>query len=141
MILSAFLAAALAAQQPSPPLGQRDGTPQRLLGELGLAPDAGEDPVIAAAQAYPLGSAQNPIRVGGPEGERTYLARLRCGDGSAPGVGPRTDGGVGAFGSVVAAYTLDCGAAAPGRAALTLDMYHDEHREERAPPGFTIVAR
>jgi hypothetical protein len=48
------------------------------------------------------------------EGARSYLARLRCADGSAPKVGPRADGGVGAYGTVVDAYALDCGAAAPG---------------------------
>jgi hypothetical protein len=78
------------------------------------------------------------VRVGGPAGERAYLARLRCSDGTAPRLGGRSDRGVGAFGSIVAAYRLNCAAAS---ADLVMDMYHDEHVEDRAPPGFTIVPR
>jgi hypothetical protein len=38
----------------------------------------------------------------------------------------------------VAAYRLTCGAAA---AELVMDMYHGEHVENRAPPGFSILPR
>jgi hypothetical protein len=133
----ALLAAPAAAQ---PGLGDRTRTPAQMVAEFGVGP--GEDDLaqaIAAAAAHPLGTLQNPVRVGGPEGERFYLARLRCGDGSEPSIGARSDAGVGAFGSVVASYPIDCGRAAPGRAAVVLDMYHEEHRETRAPAGFTIV--
>ena len=142
MALSVLLAAALlaSAQQPSPPIGQRSSTPEQMLRELGLAPNPDEEAAaIAAAQRHPLGTMENPVRVGGPTGERAYIARLRCGDGSAPRVGQRGNMGVGAFGTIVDAYPLDCGSAAPGRFTLIMDMYHDEHREERAPAGFTIV--
>ena len=142
MALSVLLAAALlaTAQQPSPPIGQRSSTPEQMLRELGLAPNPDEEAAaIAAAQRHPLGTMENPVRVGGPTGERAYIARLRCGDGSAPRVGQRGNMGVGAFGTIVDAYPLDCGSAAPGRFTLIMDMYHDEHREERAPAGFTIV--
>jgi hypothetical protein len=111
-----------------------------MLRELDLAP--GQDDLreaLAAAEAHPLGTAQNPIRVGGPEGERAYIARLRCGDGSRPEVGQRANAGVGAFGTIVDIYPLDCGRAAPGRFQLVMDMYHEEHRETRAPAGFTLV--
>ena len=143
MALSVLLAAALlaSAQQPSPPIGQRSSTPEQMLRELGLAPNPDEEAAaIAAAQRHPLGTMENPVRVGGPTGERAYIARLRCGDGSAPRVGQRGNMGVGAFGTIVDAYPLDCGSAAPGRFTLIMDMYHDEHREERAPAGFTIVS-
>ena len=142
MALSAFLAVALlaAAQQPSPPIGQRSSTPEQMLRELGLAPNPDEEAAaIAAAQRHPLGTMENPVRVGGPTGERAYIARLRCSDGSAPRVGQRGNMGVGAFGTIVDSYPLDCGSAAPGQFTLIMDMYHDEHREERAPAGFTIV--
>ncbi|HEY0116189.1 MAG TPA: hypothetical protein VGB54_10740 [Allosphingosinicella sp.] len=136
MMSSSLLAATLILAQPaSPPLGQRTGSPDRVAAALGLGPDAGEDPAIAAAAAFPLGSKENPVRVGGPAGERDYLARLRCADGSAPVKGARTDQGVGAFGSVVSGYALECGGV---RTMLIMDMYHEEHRENRAPPGFTI---
>jgi hypothetical protein len=137
MLIASLMAAALAAAQPaSPPIGQRTNAPEQMIPGLGLAPDAGEDPAIAAAAAFPLGSKENPVRVGGPEGERAYLARLRCADGSMPQLGPRTSQGVGAFGSVVSGYELQCAAV---RTMLIMDMYHEEHREDRAPPGLTIA--
>lgn len=90
----------------------------------------------AAASAYPFGTPENPARVGGPDGERAYLARLRCVSGAVPQVGPRASAGVGAFGSVVGAYPLACGDAAEVR--LIMDMYHEGHDETRAPAGFTL---
>jgi hypothetical protein len=131
-----LIAALLLAQTPD--IGQRTRSPESML----LAP--GQDDIaeaIAAAQAHPLGSIRNPVRVGGPEGERAYIARLRCADGSAPRIGQRSSGGVGAFGTIVDTYPLDCAAAAPGRVDLVMDMYHEEHGEDRAPPGFSIQPR
>ena len=56
--------------------------------------------------------ARNPIRVDGPEGEHAYLARLRCADGATlRGSALRREAGVGAYGSVVGAYEVACGAA------------------------------
>ena len=92
----------------------------------------------AAAAVHALGTVQNPVRVGGPEGERAYLARLRCSDGAAPRIGARSAAGIGPYGSVTASYALDCGAAQPGAVAVVLDMYHEEHRETRPPLGFRI---
>jgi hypothetical protein len=103
-----------------------------------LSSDPFDEQAITAAAAYPLGTVQNPVRVGGPEGERAYLARLRCADGSAPMIGRRGSAGVGAFGSITASYDLDCGNVAPGKLELVMDMYHSEHREGRAPAGLTI---
>ena len=142
MSVSALLAATLllSAQQTMPPIGQRTAAPERIL--QGLAAGASEEEAaIAAAQAHPLGTRENPVRVGGPEGEHAYIARLRCADGNAPRVGQRGSIGVGAFGSIVDAYPLDCGSAAPGHVTLIMDMYHEEHREDRAPAGFTILPR
>lgn len=123
-------------------LGERTHSPESILQGLGLAP--GQDDLrdaVAAAETHPLGSRANPVRVGGPEGERAYIARLRCSDGSAPRVGQRASSGVGAFGTIVDAFPLDCGAVAPGQVQLLMDMYHEEHAENRAPPGFTILPR
>jgi len=138
-----LLAAALAAFQPaSPPVGARTAEPEAVLNALGLAPEDDDlAAAVAAANAHPLGTMQNPVRVGGPAGERAYIARLRCGDGSAPKVGQRGSMGIGAFGTIVDGYPLDCGSAAPGKVTLIMDMYHSEHREDRAPPGFTIQPR
>ena len=135
-----LLAPAAASAQPEP--GDRTASPEQLLRELGLGPQPDDlDAAIAAAEAHPLGSAKNPVLVGGPVGERAYIARLRCADGSPPRVGQRGSAGVGAFGTIVDAYPLSCGAAAPGDVRLVMDMYHEEHREDRAPPGFTILPR
>lgn len=139
LFLLALLASTPAAAQE---LGERTRTPEALLAEMGLAPDQDDlREAIEAAQAHPLGSLQNPVRVGGPEGERAYIARLRCADGARPRIGQRSNGGVGAFGTIVDAYPLDCGGAAPGQVTLVMDMYHSEHAEDRAPPGFTIAPR
>lgn len=140
-LLSCFCAASLlAAPAAAQELGERTQSPEALLAELGLAP--GQDDLaeaIAAAQSHPLGTMENPVRVGGPVGERAYIARLRCADGAMPRIGQRASAGVGAFGTIVDVYPLDCGDAAPGRTELVMDMYHSEHAEDRAPPGFTIV--
>ena len=96
---------------------------------------------VEAAAAHPLGSMENPVRVGGPPGQRAYIARLRCADGRRPRVGTRSSAGIGPFGTIVDIYPLNCRRAAPGEVALVLDMYHPEHREDRPPPGFTIEPR
>jgi hypothetical protein len=138
MILAAIAAPAWAAD----PIGKRTATPAQTLGAVGQAdPEAELRQQVAAASAYPLGTIDNPVRAGGPEGERSYLARLRCADGSIPRVGAGRPGGTGAFGSVVDLFPLDCGAAAPGKAALMIDKYDEEHVENQAPPGFAIVPR
>ncbi|HEY0413587.1 MAG TPA: hypothetical protein VGD66_10630 [Allosphingosinicella sp.] len=134
------LAAIAAPAAAADPIGKRNAPPEQLLSGIG----EGSSPVeleaeIAAASAFPLGTLQNPVRVGGPEGERAYVARLRCADGKAPAVGATRPGGVGAFGSLVELFPLDCGAAAPGRFDLVMDMYHEEHVEDRAPAGFTLA--
>jgi hypothetical protein len=142
-LLSCLLAVSLLAGPGfAQELGERTQSPEALLAELGLAP--GQDDLaeaIAAAEAHPLGTRENPVRVGGPTGERSYIARLRCADGAMPRVGQRGSAGVGAFGTIVYVYPLDCGDAAPGRVELVMDMYHSEHAEDRPPPGFTIVSR
>lgn len=134
---SATIFATSAVAQPRP--GDRTRSPEQMRSEFAV-PEGQEDiaEALAAAAAHPLGTLQNPVRVGGPDGERAYIARLRCADGSEPQVGPRRDAGVGAFGTVVASYPLDCRGAP--RFDLVMDMYHEEHRETRAPSGFAIVS-
>lgn len=124
-------------QAQMPPIGQRTAPPESMLQTLNVSPDAEEEAAAAAAARFPLGSIDNPVRVGGPDGERGYLARLRCSDGSRPSFGPRAEGGVGGFGSAVSSYSAQCSGAAP--ATIMLDMYHEEHREDQAPAGFTIA--
>lgn len=136
------IAALAAAPAAAEKLGARTASPQQVLGEMApLDPEAEAERIAAAAAAHPLGSQENPVRVGGPQGARAYIARLRCADGSRPQVGPRSTGGVDAYGTLTERYALDCGAAAPGRVALAFDFYHEEHVETRPAAGFAIDAR
>lgn len=138
MTITLAAGASAAAQK----IGERNGAPEQLFEGIGEGvSDAELQRAIAAAAAHPLGTLANPVRVGGPEGARAYLARLRCADGSRPRIGPRVDGGVGAYGTVVDGYGLDCGSGAPGRAQLVFDKYHEEHVETRPPSGFTLEGR
>ena len=136
LLAVALLAAPASAQPPR----QQSPAPRDVLEAVGSGnTDAALAQAIAEAGAHPLGTLANPVRVAGPEGERAYLARLRCSDGRAPAIGTRAAAGVGAFGSLVDAYPLDCGAAAPGRVSLVMDRYHEENQEARAPAGFQIA--
>ena len=134
-----FALSLLAVPASAQDLGARTAAPQSHLPAGGLAP--GQDDLasaIAAAEAHPLGSLANPIRVGGPAGERAYLMRLRCADRSVPRIGERAQGGVDAFGTIAGVYSITC---ATGTVQLHFDMYHEEHVEDRAPAGLTIVPR
>ena len=139
-ILSCLLAtiAVLAASPVSAQrLGARTTSPESMIAQMDRGSPQDElRALVAAADAHPLGTIENPIRVGGPDGERAYLARLRCSDGQAPQIGARSEAGVGAFGSIVGAFAVNCGNA---RSRLVFDMYHEEHVETRAPTGFTLL--
>jgi hypothetical protein len=135
---TALLASPAAAQK----IGARTSSPDQVLGQAApIDPMAEAEQIAAAASVHPLGTEKNPLRVGGPEGARAYIARLRCADGSSPQVGQRSSGGIGAYGTLTERYPLDCGGAAPGRVALAFDFYHEEHVETRPAPGFTLAAR
>jgi hypothetical protein len=132
---AALLAAPAAAQK----LGARTASPDQVLGEAaGLDPMAEAEQIAAAAAAHPLGSVENPIRVGGPEGARAYIARLRCANESRPVIGSHATAGVGPYGTFTERYVVDCGDFAPGRQFLHFDLYHEEHVERRAAPHFRI---
>ncbi|WP_298956271.1 hypothetical protein [uncultured Methylobacterium sp.] len=93
---------------------------------------------IAAAGAFPLGSKDNPIRVALPSGQHAYLSHLRCSNGARPRFGRVGSFGPGPYDSIIDGYRVAC----PGiseDAMLFMDMYHPEHRETAAPPGFTLV--
>jgi hypothetical protein len=137
ILLAASTASTASAQQPP---REESPAPRELLQGIGSGnSDAAIAQAIAAASAHPLGTLANPIRVAGPEGERAYLARLRCSDGRAPAIGAKTAAGVGAYGSLVNSYMVDCGAAAPGKVSLVLDKYHEGQEEQNAPAGFSIA--
>ena len=133
-----ILAIALVASPASAQrLGERTTSPEAMVAQMDRgSPEEELRALVAAADAHPLGTVQNPIRVGGPDGERAYIARLRCSDGSAPRVGARSEAGVGAFGSIVGAVAVACGGSS---VRLVFDQYHEEHAESRAPAGFTLL--
>ncbi|HEY0113637.1 MAG TPA: hypothetical protein VGB59_10875 [Allosphingosinicella sp.] len=136
------LFACVPAAAPAQKLESLSTRPADIAGEINPADPAAEVQAVAASvAAHPLGSLANPVRVGGPEGARAYLGRLRCSDGSTPQVGAPRAGDVGPYGSVLQLYPLDCGSAAPGKAVLNLDLYQEEFAETRAAAGFTIAAR
>ena len=136
-ILSAALAAILAAAPPQQAPRDESPVPRDFLADVGSGNSDQElERTIAAAAAHPLGTAANPIRAAGPEGAHAYFARLRCADGSSPTIGIPKEGGVGTYGTILKLYQLDCGRAAPGKADLLVDYYHEEHSETRPPAGF-----
>jgi hypothetical protein len=139
LIAALLTVAAPALAQHQPRVGARTTSPETMVAQMNPAsPEEETSRFIAAADAHPLGSAENPVRVAGPEGERAYLARLHCADGAAVRIGARHEAGVGPYGSVVGAYDLAC---ADGGSRIVFDMYQEEHQETRAPAGFTLAPR
>ena len=128
---------ASAQQQPAQPgLGARTQSPEALFREMSSeTPEQEMTRLVAAAAAYPLGTIENPVRVGGPDGERAYLARLSCADGTPLRVGTRSEAGQGGFGTIATAYGVACGGTTR---RIVFDIYHQEHVENRAPAGFNI---
>ncbi len=86
----------------------------------------------------PLGSESNPIRAKGPQGQRDYLARLRCSNGRAPQFERDGSIGLGPYGKMVDLYSLHCENGPVQQ--VTMDMYHCVE-ETRPIEGFEIVER
>jgi hypothetical protein len=94
---------------------------------------------LAEIAKHPLGSAENPVRVQGVEGEYVYLARLRCPEDKPPVVDRRGSAGtLSPYGSIMDIYEAVCDA--PPAFTIYVDMYHIGYVEQAAVPGFTIVA-
>jgi hypothetical protein len=102
----------------------------------------GEDlqALVKAAAAHPLGSADNPVRLGSIRASYLYIGRLRCADGSRPAAARTGTAAKLPFGRLVDAYRVDCGRSAPGVAEVHIDAYHAGHDEDRAPPGLILSA-
>lgn len=94
---------------------------------------------LTEAERHPLGSKENPVRADMPDGQRAYLARLRCSNGAPPAWRRIGNLGPGAFGSIVDQYDLQCGGSGPSRAAIVMDMYFRGHVEARPIDGFRIA--
>jgi hypothetical protein len=93
---------------------------------------------LDAIAKHPLGSAKNPVKVEGVEGEYRYLARLRCPENKPPVVERLGSGDLSPYGSIMDIYTAACDA--PPAFTIFVDMYHPGHIEQAAVAGFTIVA-
>lgn len=131
MVILAGCATERAAPANDPPAG----TPEAIMELLGGGRPKVQ-PEAAELAKHPLGSQQNPVRVGGPAGERAYLARLRCGDGRYPEFERIGSFGLGPWGYILDGYSLKC--ASGQEATVFMDMYHSTHREDRTVPGFTL---
>lgn len=90
-----------------------------------------------AINAQPLGSRGNPVRVYRPLGQRDYLQRLVCPDGTTPVFRRVGSFGAGPYTTIIDGYDVDCGST---KSVVFMDMYHPGHVERRPVPGFTIRA-
>lgn len=86
----------------------------------------------------PLGGQRNPVRANGPQGQRDYLARLRCADGLAPSYQRVGSIGIGPYGKMLDGYTVQCRGEDP--VTVTMDMYHCVE-ETRPIPGMELTER
>jgi hypothetical protein len=94
---------------------------------------------VEEASAHALGSERNPVRASMPSGQRAYLARLRCADGSKPDFARQGSFGVGVYGNIIDAYEVRCDGSEPASSRIFMDMYHRGYVEKAAVAGFTIV--
>jgi len=91
-------------------------------------------------EKHPLGSANNPIRADGVMGERSYLIRLSCNDNSSPTFKRAGSVGIGPYGFILDLYEAECvNNLEIKNFTIYMDLYHPEHIEKRAVPGFGII--
>ena len=138
MRLLAFTAAAMMSVAALSPAAARDDDLAAMMRSMGGGGLTGKKlkRAIEKADAYPLGSKDNPVRVDGPLGERAYLKRLRCADGNAPEFGRDGNVGSGPYGYIIDLYSVRCRDVPV--VSVYMDMYHSDAVESRPVPGFTI---
>jgi hypothetical protein len=90
----------------------------------------------SAPIAQPLGSSRNPVLCERPKGEREYLHRLRCADGSRPDFCRAGSTDLQHQDHVYDVYLVRCGDV---EVEVYMCMYHSGYRESQPIPGFTIV--
>ena len=86
--------------------------------------------------AQPLGTRNNPVRADGIAGERAYMTRLRCANGTVIYEQRRIgSGGVGPYTTDTATWEVEC----YGELFIVyLDGSHPGYVERRAARGFSI---
>lgn len=136
-ITLACAATLLAGCATAAPSGGADPVLVRMLSGQSQTQGAELDTALADASQHPLGSDRNPVRASRPEGQRAYLDRLRCGDGSAPSNSRVGNFGIGVFGNIVDGYQVTCPGDEPKM--VVMDMYHAGYVENAPVPGFTIT--
>lgn len=134
VIMTGLLLAACASKGLGPPQSSND---VRKGGQY-LEPWLGQ--ALKEADRHPLGSKLNPVRADMPNGQRAYLARLRCANGTAPTYERIGNVGAGVFGSIIDQFDLRCQNSAPLRSIVFMDMYFAGHVETRPADGFKIAA-
>lgn len=93
------------------------------------------------ADKFPLGSQENPVRVGGPEGQRNYLSRLVCDNNEQVSAYDRLGSSdIGPFGGVMDIYEVICDTdKGVVKHEVFLDMYHHTYTETRPAAGFIAL--
>lgn len=93
------------------------------------------------ADKFPLGSKENPVRVGGPEGQRNYLSRLVCDNNEQVSAYDRLGSSdIGPFGGVMDIYEVICDTdKGVVKHEVFLDMYHHDYVETRPAAGFIAL--
>jgi hypothetical protein len=99
-----------------------------------------EPPKVSAEEIakHPLGSEANPVRTHGPTGQRDYLERLACPDGTVPSYKRLGSYGDGVYGYHVDDFEVVCGKRS---SHIYMDLYHPRYVEESAVPGFKLKPR
>jgi hypothetical protein len=137
MILKLLVAAAMLGSTAAAAM-ERPNESRDMMKAMGMKIMSGKKlaKAIAKAEKSPLGSKANPVRENMPQGQRAYLARLRCPGGDKPEVSRKGNVGLGVYRNIVDLYSVTCPGSAP--VEVYMDMYHDGP-EDRPIPGFTIV--
>jgi hypothetical protein len=130
-------AAGCAGGGASPGMGSPQVSTEFLKGGQLLQPWLGE--ALKKADKHPLGSERNPVRADMPDGQRAYLARLRCSNEAPPTWRRVGNLGAGVFGSIVDQYDVRCEGSHPARTIIVMDMYFSGYKETRVIDGFTIA--
>lgn len=134
LVFTAVLAAGLIA-----PASADTAIDRMLAGESAIQGEQLEK-ALEAASLHPFGSKLNPVRAHMHSGQRAYLARLRCEDGTALQFRRRGNAGSGPYGNIIDKYQLRCGSDNSTLNEVYMDMYHKGHVENAPVPGYTIIA-